>query len=181
MAVGKKNLGKDFEVKIKECLNKPELSFSLDRLPDPLGGYIGVRNISDYQGYKFPFLYYLECKCTYGNTLNFKSNITDDQWEGLTEKSKIFGVLAGFCIWFIDYDKTIFVPIQEMNKLRFIDNKKSVNIKDVIDNSFKYFNIDGKKKRIYFDYFTDEFITNLDNMCKDYWNIDIVEVKFRNE
>ena len=174
--MNKKNLGKEFENKIKSCLNKPELNFSLDRLPDPLGGFVGVRNISDFQGYKLPFQYYLECKCTYGNTLNFKSNITDDQWEGLTEKSKILGVLAGFCIWFIDYEETVFVPIQEMNRLRFIENKKSLNIKDL--NNINLFKIVGEKKRVYFDYDADTFIKNLDRLCKEYWNIDFVQVKF---
>ena len=104
----KSNLGKEFELRIKNCLNKPELNFDIERLPDPLGGYVGMRNICDFDGYKFPFRYYLECKSKYGNTLNFAGDITNDQWEGLTEKSKIFGVTAGICIWFIDYDRTLF-------------------------------------------------------------------------
>lgn len=174
--MNKKNLGKEFELRIKNSLDKPTFNFSLDRLPDPLGGFVGVRNISDFQGYKLPFQYYLECKCVYGNTLNFKSNITDDQWQGLTEKSKILGVLAGFCVWFIDYDKTIFVPIQEMNRLRFAENKKSLNIKDL--ETIKHFDIDGKKKRLYFDYNSEYFISELDKMCREYWNIKEVELKF---
>ena len=174
--MNKKNLGKEFELRIKNSLDKPSLNFSLDRLPDQLSGFIGARNISDFQGYGFPFQYYLECKCTYSNTLNFKSAITDDQWRGLTDKSKILGVLAGFCIWFVDYDKTIFVPIQEMNRLRFVENKKSLNIKDL--ETIKHFDIAGKKKRLYFDYDSEYFISELDKMCKEYWNIKEVELKF---
>ncbi len=166
----KQNVGKEFESCINECLNRTDLNISFDRLPDPLGGLSGVRNICDFTCYKYPFKYYLECKCTYDNTLNFKSDITADQWEGLTKKSKLYGCLAGFCVWFISYDVTIFVPIQEMQKLRD-SGKKSLNINDVDNTKLKYFDIIGKKKRKYFDYDTEPFLCNLENFCKDYWNI----------
>ena len=168
----KKNLGKEFELRIKASLNKPEFNFDLERLPDPLGGYVGIRNICDFTGYKYPYRYYLECKSKYGNTLNFKSDITEDQWEGLTEKSKIYGVLAGICVWFIDYDRTVFVSIQELNKLRFEQNKKSLNIKDIYENNLDskfYFDIDGKKAKTYFNYDTQHFINSLETTVKNIW------------
>ena len=168
----KKNLGKEFELRIKNSLNKPELNFDIERLPDPLGGYMGMRNICDFTGYKYPFKYYLECKSKYGNTLNFKGDITEDQWEGLTEKSKIYGILAGICVWFIDYDRTLFVSIQELNRLRFELNKKSLNIKDVYENTLDkqmYFDIEGKKKKTYFNYDTSYFINSLETLVKHIW------------
>ena len=180
----KKNLGKEFEQHIKDSLTNNTdncYPFSIDRLPDPVGGYVAIRNICDFTGYRFPFSYFLECKCKYGNTLNFKGAITTDQWEGLTEKSKVFGTLAGFCVWFIDYDTTIFIPIQEMNKLRYEDNKKSLNIKDVDHEKVNYFDIEGKKNRVYFNYNHTKFVTNLENMCKSYWNIKEWSVKLNNE
>ena len=42
--------------------------------------------------------------------------ITKDQWDGLVEKSKIPGVVAGIIVWFIDHDTTTFVPIQELKR-----------------------------------------------------------------
>ena len=113
--------------------------------------------------------------------LNFKSDITTDQWEGLTAKSKIFGTLAGFCVWFIDYDTTIFIPIQEMNKLRYEHNKKSLNIKDVVQDKLNYFDIVGKKNRVYFNYEHDNFVKNLESMCKPFWNIEDWMVKTKDE
>lgn len=169
----KKNQGKEFELRIKNSLNKPNTGFDIERLPDPIGGYLGARNICDFIGYKYPFKYYFECKSKYGNTLNFKSDITKDQWEGLDEKSKIYGVLAGFCIWFIDYDKTVFVTIQEMNKLRFEQNKKSLNIADIINNQIEFFFIDGKKAKTYFNYDTEYFIRHLEDTVKTIWNIGV--------
>ena len=161
----KKNLGKEFEQHIRDSLtNNTDNSypFSIDRLPDPVGGYVAIRNICDFTGYRFPFSYFLECKCTYGNTLNFKGAITTDQWEGLTEKSKVFGTLAGFCVWFIDYDTTI-------------------NIKDIDHEKVNYFDIEGKKNRVYFNYNHTKFVTNLEDMCKSYWNIKEWSVKLNNE
>lgn len=175
----KTNLGKEFELRIKNSLDRPDLNFDIERLPDPLGGYVGMRNICDYNGYKFPFHYYLECKSKYGNTLNFKGDITNDQWEGLTEKSKIYGNLCGVCIWFIDYDRTLFVNIEELNRLRFELNKKSLNIKDVYDNVLdkdKYFDINGKKAKTYFNYDSEYFINSLETQAKYIWNIMNIEV-----
>ena len=163
--MNKKNLGKEFE----KCIEKSLAPYtSIDRLFDPVGGYSGIRNICDYTCYKYPNNYYLECKCTYDNTLNFKSAITEDQWQGLLNKSKYYGVLAGFCIWFISYDVTVFVPIQEMERLKQ-DGKKSLNIKDLTD-VLIFFNIPGAKKRVYFDYNGNEFLTSLRNLANYYWN-----------
>ena len=159
----KTNLGKGFEKCIENSL-KPYTS--IDRLPDPVGGYSGIRNICDYTCYKYPYNYYLECKCTYENTLNFKSAITEDQWQGLLEKSKYYGVLAGICIWFISYEVTIFVPIQQLEQLKQ-DGKKSLNIKDINENNeLMYFNIPGRKKRTYFDYDGKLFLQELVNLCE---------------
>ena len=143
------NRGKQFETQIQKAFEKvPDVS--IDRLLDPMAGYAGIRNICDYIVYKEPNEYYIECKSCYRNTLNY-SNITENQWSGLLEKSKIPGVISGVIIWFIDHDKTIFVPIQklEYDKKRGL---KSVNIthEDTFDTGV--IEITGKKKRILFDY-----------------------------
>ena len=66
--------------------------------------------------------------------------------------------------------KLIFVPIQEMQKLKD-SGKKSLNINDVDNTKLKYFDITGKKKRKYFDYDTEPFLCNLEKFCMDYWNM----------
>lgn len=146
----KVNRGKDFEKQVKKAMMKnPDISF--DRFPDPMAGYAGVRNICDFGVYYYPFQYYLECKAVSGNTLNFKSAITEDQWNGLYEKSKIPGVIAGVLIWFIDWDITTFISIQQLAKLKQMDCK-SLNIRDIKDDKVLHFPLSGIKKRVLFDY-----------------------------
>ena len=110
------NRGKDFEDVIKNSFLKLD-NVSIDRLHDQTNGYKGSSNISDFIVYKYPHQYYFECKCCYGNTLNFH-NITDNQRKGLLEKSNIDGVIAGIIVWFIDHDTTYFMPIQIIEKLK---------------------------------------------------------------
>ena len=164
----KTNRGKDFEKEIKNCLeNLPDISF--DRLPDPMAGYSGVRNICDFSAFHSPHMFYLECKCCYGNTLNYKGAITKDQWEGMLEKSKIYNCLAGVCVWFIDYDLTVFVSIQDLTKHRD-DGAKSLNIQDITsEDCVPHFIIDGIKKKVMFKYFGGEFLRKLTNKCNEVW------------
>jgi hypothetical protein len=143
------NRGKDFEAQIKKALEKiPDIS--IDRLPDQMSGYTGSTNVSDFVVYKYPHQYYIECKAFYGNTINF-NNIR--QLTDLFLKSQIKGVYAGCILWFIDYDKTVFIDAGTLQYWK--DNgHKSVNIKDITDKDFHidYEEISGKKKRVFFDY-----------------------------
>ena len=91
------NRGKDFENVIKRSFEKVE-GVSIDRLHDQTTGFKGSRNICDFIVYKEPYEYYIECKSVHGNTLPF-SNITDNQWTGMLEKSRIEGVFAGLICW----------------------------------------------------------------------------------
>lgn len=183
--MNKQNLGKKFENLIKTALDIPEKHISIDRLPDPLGGYSGITNICDFTSYKFPFNYFLECKCTYDNTLNFKSSITEDQWQGMLNKSNYFGCLAGVCVWFISYDTTAFVPIQELQCLKEA-GKKSLHITDLDSEDLIHFKIKGIKKRVYFEYDGIDLIKQLTKLCANYWDINSItindtEVIYKNE
>lgn len=164
----KQNRGKDFEAEIRASLETlPNVSF--DRLPDPMAGYSGIRNICDFSMYNYPNMFYLECKSLYGNTLNFKADITKDQWDGLQEKSVIKGCIAGICVWFIDYDLTVFVKIQDLVKHRE-NGAKSLNISDItLDNPVPHFIIDGVKKRVKFTYFGEKFLKNLHKLADEEW------------
>lgn len=158
--------GKKFEQVVREAFEKNP-NISIDRLPDPTGGYLGVRNICDFIVYKYPFQVYLECKVQQGNTLNFESRISGNQWNGLLEKSKIPGVVAGVLVWFIDHDVTTFVPIQELETLRDGHGQKSLHI-----NHLKTcFNIPlgGKKRRIFFDYSAEGFLKSVRSWANRYW------------
>ena len=140
------NRGKQFESCVRESIERIH-NTSIDRLIDPQNGFAGVRNICDFIAYSYPFIWYLECKSCYGNTLPF-SNITQNQWYGLIKKSDITGVHAGYIVWFIDHDMTYFVSAHAMQILK-AEGKKSLHIKDAEVYGVK---IPGKKKRVLFEY-----------------------------
>lgn len=151
------NRGKQFEEQIKAgFITVPDLV--IERLPDPQNGYAGVRNICDFFVYSFPFLMFLECKSCYGHRLPF-SNITENQWNGLLEKSKYSGVVAGYMVWFIDHDITVFIPATVLKKMK--DNgAKSIRFDDPIISS-DCIKVAGKKKRVFFDYDMVSFLQSL--------------------
>ena len=115
------NRGKQFESVIKEAFEKVD-GVSIDRLHDQTTGFKGSQNICDFVVYKKPYEYYFECKSVHGASLPF-SNITETQWNGLLEKSKIEGVFAGVICWFVDKDITLFIPIQILNQFKRVGNK----------------------------------------------------------
>lgn len=164
----KQNRGKDFEGQIRKALeNLPGVSF--DRLPDPMAGYSGVRNICDFSMFSAPDMFYLECKSLYGNTLNYKSDITQNQWDGLTEKSYIDRCVGGICVWFIDYDVTAFIKIQDLIEHRK-SGAKSLNIQDIVsEECVPHILIDGIKKRVLFNYLGDKFLRDLHKISNSVW------------
>lgn len=159
--MAKSNLGKKFEDVIKESFLKvPDVS--IDRLRDAPKKLKNVDNPSDFIAYKYPHQIYVECKSHKGNTLPF-SCIREEQIKGMTEKAKIEGVKAGVIVWFIDHDLTVWIPINEIVFWRDIGNK-SINIKNIQDKHTEHIRhivIQGKKKRIYFDYDMNKFLEDL--------------------
>jgi hypothetical protein len=169
MAQNRVNRGKDFEGQVYDGFSKIE-GVSIDRLSDPMAGYAGVKNICDFIVYKQPTLYYIECKSCYGNTFSIHSNdpkrkygnITNNQWEGLLEKSKIPGVRAGILLWFIDHDETYWLDIRLLQKHKDMGNKSVSYCADWVTvddlNLGKWTRISGKKRRVLFDYDFAEFL-----------------------
>lgn len=153
------NRGKKFENVIKTAFEKVD-GVSIDRLHDQTTGFKGSSNICDFIVYKEPYEYYIECKSVHGASLPF-SNITETQWNGLLEKSKIEGVFAGVICWWIDKNITRFIPIQILQMLKE-EGKKSLNCYwdfcvDVHNTVYAIPELKGKKKRVFFDYDMNEF------------------------
>lgn len=146
------NRGKQFEAIIRRTFSAVK-DTTVVRLQDPTTGYLGNSNICDFIIYNYPNQYFIECKTIHGNTFPL-SNISKNQWEGLLEVAPIKGVVAGIICWFVDKDTTLFLPIQELQKLKQ-QGKKSVRFD--IHNS-KFIPIAGKKKRVFFEYSMKEFI-----------------------
>lgn len=141
------SLGKKFEARFKTDFLRTVPNPSIDRLYDSMSGYMAISNISDFIGYSFPLLFYLECKSHKGNTFPL-ANLT--QYEKLKEKVGIKGVRAGVVIWFIDHDKILYVPISTITKLKE-DSKKSVNIKSIVSDGYKVYEIPSVKKRVFLE------------------------------
>ena len=150
--MSKVNRGKQFERVIKESFEKVP-GVSIDRLHDQTSGFKGSQNICDFIVYKEPYEYYIECKSVHGASLPF-SNITDTQWNGLLEKSKIQGVFAGVICWWIDKDVTKFIPIQALQWNKE-NGYKSLRYDH---NGTSFIEIKGKKKRVFFDYNMEDFL-----------------------
>lgn len=159
------NRGKDFENVIREAFKKDQY-VSIDRLYDTMSGYKGNANICDFIVYRYPTQYYIECKSCYGNTFPY-SNITRNQWDGLLRKSRIKGVIAGYIIWFIDHDETIFLPATDAMQLRDQYGHKSFNITKWDYGDWYHFK--GKKKQIFFDYNMSDFFKKI-NKEYDKWD-----------
>lgn len=161
----KVNRGKDLENQIRTAFENVQ-DTSVDRLPDQMSGYVGSSNICDFVIYHYPHQYYIECKSCYGNTLSINSNnpkhkygdITNNQWEGLLKKSKITGVVAGYIIWFIDHDITVFISAESMQKLKDFGDKSVHVIKSLQKLNGEWYAIPGKKRRVLFDYDLSEFL-----------------------
>ena len=156
------NRGKDFENVVREAFEKV-LNVSIDRLHDQTTKFKGTSaNICDFIVYREPYEYYFECKSVHGNVLPFR-NITETQWNGLLEKSKIEGVTAGIICWFVDKNDTRFFPIQYLQKYKQL-GCKSVAAFDASDDIVHPIEIKGKKKRVFYDYAMEDFLNELSNM-----------------
>ena len=140
------NRGKSFETKFREDFKRTFPLGTIDRLYDPVGGYIGISNISDFIGYDYPNIFYLECKSIEKNTFPF-SNLK--QYDKLLTKVGIKGVRAGVVIWFIDHDKVIYAPISTIKQMKE-DEKKSIHIIKDID-KYNLIQIPGIKKRVFME------------------------------
>ena len=154
MAERQKSYGKEFERQVFKNLSQVE-DVSIDRIPDQVTRYKGSSsNICDFLAYKKPTLLYLECKTVHGNTLPF-SNIRDNQWQGLLNKSHIPGVKAGVIIWFIDHDITIYAPISLLEYMRQC-GEKSIKHNFLgyswFSDEYNAREIPGVKKRTMFEY-----------------------------
>lgn len=140
------NYGKAFEKKFKEDWLKVPNS-DITRLYDITNGFKSISNVSDFIGYIFPFIYYLECKSTQGNT--FPLGRLTQNFE-LSKKMGKLGENPGVIIWFIDHQKVCYVPIEEIKRLESLDYK-SVNVKMIGDSNFNVYEIPGKPKRTFID------------------------------
>lgn len=141
------NRGKQFEAKFKSDFQDSFPEGTIDRLYDSMSGYVAISNISDFIGYNYPNIFYLECKSHEGNTFPWSCL---SQYEKLTVKVGIKGVRVGVILWMIDHDTVVYLPISSITKMKQ-DGCKSFNIKMIADNKYKIYVIPSQKKRVFLD------------------------------
>lgn len=122
-------------------------------------GYVGINNPCDFIIYKRPNILYLECKTKNNNTLNFKYDIRNNQWDKLYEYSKIDGVNAGIICWFIQQNKTIYLPIEYLHYMRE-NGYKSFNVSKDMD-KIPLYELEGYKKRTFYEYNLEKFLNDI--------------------
>lgn len=140
------NRGKEFEVKFKKDFTSSVSNSTIDRLYDPVNGYVAISNIADFIGFCKPSIFYLECKTHKGASLPF-ANIT--QYDKLKTKVGIPGVRAGVILWLYEKDIVMYIPISTITKMK-ADGKKSVGLK-AIQEGYNIKIIPSVKKRIFMD------------------------------
>lgn len=138
------DLGKQFEQKVAQDLRQIP-GVDAVRLPDQLTGRKNSKNLSDFIVYRYPSVYYLECKSIHGNTFNINSFT---QYERLLGKSGIRGIHPCVIIWFVDHDRVIFFPIESVKKMKD-EGLKSIHINTY--NQYEHIDIPSKKKRVFMD------------------------------
>ena len=142
-----KNRGKQFEKKFAEDFQRSFPTGTIDRIYDQMSGYKTISNISDFIGYVYPNIMYLECKSHEGNLFPL-SNLT--QYDKLLQKVGIKGVRTGVVIWFIDFDRVIYVPISSIKQMKK-DDVKSINLRKIDEQGYKYYEIPSVKKRVFME------------------------------
>ena len=88
-------------------------------------GYKNIDNPCDLIVYRNGTLNMFELKAIHGNCLNFKSHIRENQWNNLVKYDLYPN--AGIIVWFIDLDKTFFIPGYDLSFAKNTLNKKSFN------------------------------------------------------
>lgn len=116
---------KEFEAKTKKCFLDMG-SCTIDRLYDPMAGQRGIRNICDFIGYKYPSIYYIECKTHKGKSISF---CDISQYDKLCEKIDIPGVIAGVLVWFTELNSVYWIDIKFCKYVKDVIGSKSVGIR----------------------------------------------------
>ena len=165
MAIVKKKKSKGsegtrFQNNIRESCKKDNiLYYKFKDSPSIYGGKqdnirFTPNNICDILMYD-NYLVFAELKSTKSNSFSF----TDNAFRQLMELNDIVmdnsnnfrkGVSSGFIIEFRELEKTIFIFAYEIIRFLNTNNVKTVNMKKVLDNSYKldYIELEGVKKKV---------------------------------
>lgn len=136
--------GKQFEDKFKkDFLKVPDAT--IDRLYDVMNGYKEIKQVSDYIGYIYPHIFYLECKTHKGASLPFSAI---SQYENLKKKVGIPGVRSGVVLWLYEKDRVFYIPTQTITQI-MESGEKSVGLRHL--DTHRIIEIPSVKLRVFMD------------------------------
>lgn len=159
--------GKDFEDDFKDSFSDDRLVL-LTRLYDTTNGFAGVKNPCDFILYNQPYEMSLELKVTHDKRLPF-SDVTQFQWDSLTEKDKVPGMMAGLLICYYEERRVFFVPMTVVNQVRD-KGLKSIHFRDAERYGIE---LSMRMKRTHFTVDVDKFMDD----CHSFkYNFKITEV-----
>ena len=112
-------------------------------------------------------LFALELKTVAGKSISFerdqedKGDIHWHQIKGLNGWNEYDGITCGFVIEFREMELTIFIDIEDFNKLTEFVAKKSFTFKDLDDYDIPYFVIPQWKPKVNYKYDVDKFLSEI--------------------
>lgn len=140
-------LGKDAEKKIQAWLDRPDLGYCFDRIPDQMTGLYGSKNICDFACFKSPYFFYIESKATWEDVFEFSVlyakvkasdyKTADTQFKKLLDKSVIPYVKSLVIVCFASYQRAFIFNIQGLDK-SIQQGIKSLNITKIAKWSIPY-------------------------------------------
>lgn len=164
------NPGKIFEAQFKKCAPEYCLVY---RIPDPPQAFLdglrfSIKNPFDYILWdsKKKHLFALELKSVQDSYITFeryedaKGTIHWHQIEGLTKWGSYDGIIAGLVIEFRKIETTIFLPIDEFNRMVSLVEKRSFNFSDLSKYNVKYKVIPQELMRTKYKYDIENFLNS---------------------
>ena len=136
--------GKKFEERFKlDWVNST--GGAIVRLYDNTSGYLSISNISDYICYKYPNLFFIECKSHKGASIPFTAI---SQYDKLLSFSNIKGIRSGVVLWLYEKDIVLYIPVKTIKLLKD-SGEKSVGIRHLKD--YDIIEIPSKKLRVFME------------------------------
>lgn len=167
------NQGKIFEQQLRKSTPAYALLY---RLPDPAQSFGGSSKLRFSAKNPFDFLlwdsrkhilYALELKTVAGKSISFERSKGESgeihfyQIDGLKKWNEYDGIVCGFIIEFRELSKTVFIEIEEFNRLLNVVSKKSFNYDDLEKNDISFTVISQTKARTRYTYDIDGFLTSM--------------------
>lgn len=136
--------GKKFEERFKlDWVNST--GGAIVRLYDNTSGYLSISNVSDYICYKYPNLFFIECKSHKGASIPFTAI---SQYDKLLSFSNIKGIRSGVVLWLYEKDIVLYIPVKTIKVLKD-SGEKSVGIRHLKD--YDIIEIPSKKLRVFME------------------------------